>query len=299
MEIIEFNDICKVKFSECIATIGVFDGIHLGHKLLFKMLDENKDNYKKMVITFKTNPDYSLLKKENNGDLDTFENKIAYFKSEKIDYVVLLSSDVLGYTYQRFNDKVLKKLGVKRVIVGEDFVYGHNIEGNIGTLKKDFDVIVCDNLKNKQGKLSSQNIRDFLLIGDVSKVKEVLGTNFKLSGIVQKGAGLGSKLGFPTANIALAEKTFKIASGVYAAYIYIEKNRYLGVVNVGVNPTINTQKFPRIEAHIIDFNDDLYGKNITIEFLKLIRKEIKFENTQMLIETVKENIETVKKGYNI
>lgn len=123
--------------------------------------------------------------------------------------------------------------------------------------------------------------------------------NYKVSGIVVKGASLGRNFGFPTANINILNISNEISNGVYACYVYVDEIKYLGVVNVGINPTVNTQKFPRIEAHIIDFNGDLYGKKIDIEFLELLRDEKKFNNVDELINVVNEDIERVKKGYTL
>ena len=299
MEIIKYSASDNYDLSASITTIGTFDGIHLGHKLLFETLDIEKGNLKKMVITFLKNPDYSLLKRENVGELITIDDKIAFFERQNIDYLVLLDEEVLKYPYNKFNDDVLKKLNVISVVVGNEFEYGLNKKGNINTLGEDFNLYVCPVLTKNGDKLSSNNVRKFLLGGEVEKVQDILGTNYKISGIVQKGASLGAKFGFPTANINIPVNSFKLLNGVYACYIYIDENKYLGVVNVGINPTVNTQKFPRIEAHVIDFKGDLYGRKITVEFLKMLRREKKFDNTDELIKVVLNDIEYVKKGFNL
>ena len=301
MEIINYSITEKYDLLPSITTIGVFDGIHLGHKLLFETMELEKGNLKKMVITFFKNPDYSLEKREDNGELMTLEEKISFFESQNIDYLVLLNEDVLRYSYEKFNEDVLRKLKVKSIVVGDEFVYGHNKKGNISTLKidNDFTVHVCPVLNKEGVKLSSNSIRKHLLLGEVEKVKDILGSNYKVSGIVKRGAGLGQKLGFPTANIDVPSNSFKLFNGVYACYAYVDLKKYLAVVNVGINPTVNTQKFPRIEAHIIDFNNDIYGKNITVEFISLLRGEKKFNTVDELIKVVSNDIELVKKGYKL
>ena len=127
----------------------------------------------------------------------------------------------------------------------------------------------------------------------------ILGHNYIITGEVSKGAGLGKTFGFPTANIEIDETSFYMFEGVYACYVYIGETKYLSVVNVGKNPTINTQKFPRIEAFIIDFDQDIYGKNIKVEFLKMIRSERKFSNVEELIQEINKNVEFVKKGFKL
>ncbi len=293
-----FKEISNSEIS-MIATIGAFDGLHLGHKMLIDLLNENSGNLKKMVITFNIHPDYSLNKRFDNGNLTSREAKEKFFEDNKIDYYVVLGEDILEYSFQEFNQKVLKKLHVSKVVVGKDFKYGKNKMGNIESLKRDFDVIECPLIVSNGQKMSSQRIREHLENGDVELIREILGENYKVSGIVQKGAGLGRKLGFPTANILLNSNNYMIMNGVYACFLRVENdpNTYLAVVNVGKNPTINTQKFPRIEAHIIDYNEDLYGKQIVLEFLKLIRKEIKFASVDDLICEINKNVEEVKRGF--
>lgn len=298
METIKYSINENYKLLPSITTIGVFDGIHLGHKLLFDTLDIEKSNLKKMVITFMKNPDYSLMKRVNVGELITLEEKITFFESVGIDYLVLLDDDVLNFSYKEFNN-LLIKLNVKSIVVGSDFVYGKDKKGNIDTLGENFNLYVCPVLKKNGYKLSSNNVREYLINGEVHKVKEILGTNYKVSGNVKKGAGLGRSFGFPTANIDIPCNAFKMLNGVYACYAYVGEKKYLAVVNVGINPTVNTQKFPRIEAHILDFNSDIYGKDVTIEFIKLLRKEQKFNNVAELTKVVMNDIECVKKGYSL
>ena len=299
MEIISFVKGFNYKIPECIATIGAFDGLHLGHNMLVNCMDENKKRYKKMVITFEKHPDYSLNKREYSGLLSLKDDKIKYFESYNFDYFIVLNEDILDYSYQEFNEKVLKNLNVKALVLGSDFVYGRGGKGNISTLSSDFDVTECELLYSNGIKLSSQKVREYLSNGEVEKVKNVLGHNYKLTGEVKRGAGLGKTFGFPTANVEIEQTSYLLLEGVYACYIFVGKNKYLGVVNVGKNPTINTQKFPRVEAFIIDFDQEIYGEKITIEFLKMIRRERKFDSVNELILEIKKNVDFVKKGFNI
>ena len=299
MEIRRIEEISQFKFNS-IVTIGAFDSIHLGHKKLFSELLNQKENsngeYKTVVFTFDLHPDFYLKKRENNGFLENNKTKKEIFESFKIDYLIILNKDILSYSYKDFHEKVLDKVNTKKVIVGTDFVYGYNQTGNISTLKEDYEVIDFLVLKEDGDKISSSEIRKCLENGNVEEAAKLLGKPYTVEGIVEKGAGLGTKIGIPTANIKCPELGVKLADGVYGTVVVFGGNKYLGITNVGKNPTVNTQVKSRIETHIIDFDGDIYGKSITLEFVKFIRGEIKFKNVDELVKMIKKNIDDFKKG---
>lgn len=297
---IDLNCLKCVLTEKLLCTIGSFDGIHLGHIELLNILKnekkKRKDEYKTAVFTFDFHPDYSLNKRENHGLIESLEMKKRVFKDCGIDIVYILDSDVLKLTYKDFHNLILIKYGVKLIVVGEDFKYGLNLEGNVDTLREHFEVKTIM-VKDASGtKLSSNSIRKYLENGDVDLINNVLGHNYFVEGSVVRGAGLGRQLGFPTANIEIVDNCYLMRSGVYSVRVKIDESWYLGVTNVGKNPTVNTQAKPRFETFVLDFSGDLYGKIITIEFVKFLRDEKKFNSIDELKEMIKKNIEEVRRG---
>ena len=301
MEIRRIEEISLFE-DQSIVTIGAFDSIHIGHeKLLNEMLKQKKNSeykYKTIVFTFDMHPDYYLHKRNNNGYLQSKKEKNEIFKNYEIDYLVILGKDILGYSYKEFHKEILNKVNTKTVVVGSDFVYGLNKEGNVNTLKEDYNVIDLLAVNDNGQKISSTEIRNLLEQGKVEEASKLLGKPYSVSGVVIRGAGLGRKIGIPTANISCHEIGVKIADGVYGTIVKVSGEKYLGITNIGKNPTVNTQVVSRIETHIIDFDGDLYGKKIEIDFIKYIRGEIKFANVDDLVKMVKKNIEDFKKGIN-
>ena len=289
-EIDNFND-------RLIATIGAFDGVHIGHDKLFKTINElkkDRENFKSAVFTFSYHPDYYLNKRENNGNIETEEDRLFLFEKYDFDYFFILDSSVFKLHYNEFHDKILDRFNVEIIVIGSDFKYGKDKIGSVQTLKEKY-IVYSDLVVNDDGeKISSTMVRDLLEKGEVEKIYNVLGHYYRVNGIISKGAGLGRKLGFPTANIDVPENSYLMLEGVYKTNIYIEENKYIGVTNVGKNPTVNTQAKPRIETFILDFDEEIYGKKITVEFLSFIRGEKKFNSIDDLVEEIKRNIEKVR-----
>lgn len=289
MEVIKYNP--SIQLEPLSVTIGAFDGIHEGHKKLFRNL--YFEGLKTAVITFSTHPDYLLGKREDEGYLDSFDEKLKMFASFKIDYVVLLDKDILSKTYNEFN-ALLRSIGVKRVVVGKEFRYGKGGCGNIQTLETDFIVDAIDLVIDGNSKMSSQIMRKLLSQGKVDELIKRGYEPFSVSGVVNHGKKMGSKLGFPTANISFNEKFTGLLKGVYKVNVEIDGKTYIGVCNIGVNPSIDNLEKPRLEVNILDYDDDLYGKNIKVTFLRFIRPEMKFKNIDELKETVNNDIKKVK-----
>ena len=298
-EIIYYNK--DLKINNLSVTIGAYDGIHNGHIQILKALKEL--NSPKAVITFMNHPDYVLNKRENYGDILTIEEKVKIFNRYDINYLIILPDDVFELTYLNFNN-LLSNLGVKNIIVGEDFKYGKNALGNINTLTG-FNVnaikLVLESSDDKlasENKLSSQTIRKYLSDGMVDKLQNFGMPYFSVIGKVTQGAKLGRVFGFPTANIPLGNKYSNIRKGVYAVKVIIGSKEYIGVCNVGINPTVNTQNTPRLEVYIINEKLDLYECEIEVIFKKFIRPEIKFASIDDLSKQISNDVQNVKKYFN-
>ena len=290
MEIIflNLNNIITPGYSLSI-TIGAFDGIHKGHLALVEYLIKGKDNDKTAVFTFDIHPDFLLSKTDTQGMINPIHEKAKIFENLNIDYLYILPREILPLTANQFHE-ILKKLNVRRIVVGRDFIYGAKKSGNINTLKQSFNVDVIDDIKYHNERISSTNIRKFLSLGKIDEIKHLLISDFDIVGKVIEGSHIGEKLGFRTANIDVDEKYHKLMSGVYKVKVIIDDEIYLGVANYGVNPTCNLLTKPRLEVHILDFKKEIYNKEIKVIFDKFIRNEINFNSKEELINQIQKDI---------
>lgn len=274
---------------ECIATIGVFDGIHPGHQsILNKVREESKKKkIPSLLITF-DNPPQAVLNRKFFGCITDKEQKCDLVKSLGIDYLWILkaTSSFLRLSGREFVNYIFKHICIKKFIVGEDFRFGYKGETDITHLKKfgeeyGFELEVLKKKQKNKKVISSSLIRNLIRTADFKEVKNILGRPYSLKGRVFKAQGLGSKLGFPTANI----DTFNYVIpplGVYAALLKAGQKVYLSGVNAGIRPTITESKRIIVEAHIIDFHKNIAGEIIEIIFLEKIREEKKFSSLEEL-----------------
>ena len=273
-------------FSRTTICLGYFDGVHLAHRALF---DKAKSNGEWGVLLFDKNV-------KNMPLLTTLQEKIRLIENTGADYVVIaeFSEKFMSRTPLEFADFLKNTLKVSGVVAGFDYRFGKNAEGDAVLLEKlskelGFSAEIVDEKCLDGEPVKSTAIREYVKNGEIASANTLLGYSYIVSGIVEKGFGNGHKLGFPTANIAYAEEKLLPSDGVYAG-------RILGkdaVVNVGKNPTFGAEQ-RTVEAHILNFDGDLYGKYIEVEFLEKIRDDIKFETLEDLVERIKKDIEFVK-----
>ena len=275
-------------------TIGNFDGVHKGHQSLLKKTKEiaEANNLESLVLTFNKSPK-EIFNPSNFQRLYNNDNKCDFISSYKID--VLLSIDfnmIKNFSADFFcNEVLINQLHIKYLIIGDNFKFGKDRKGNIETLKEyhrndNFKLIIPKLEIYKDMHISSSRIRKLLTNGDFSDAKECLGKDFMISGNVISGEKLGRKLGFPTANIAL--KYNYPLDGIYLTKIKIGSAYYHGLTSIGNKPTFNGKE-KLLEVFILDFNKDIYGKNIKVFFLEKIRDQIKFENKDDLIKQMNED----------
>ncbi len=282
-------------------TIGDFDGIHLAHQELFlKTIQLAKDKkYKSGVITFEPHPNSVIQKNDNNSVILALEDKLTMISQFMFDYLIIIhfDEDFMHLSHQDFVRKILKNLNTKEVVVGFDFRYGAFGIGNCQTLfldsAKEIGVNVIEEKLYNNQKIGSTFIKELIQKGDFVTVKYLLGHNYFISGKVIHGRNVGGKIGVPTANLELLTNYPPLKEGVYAILCYIDNQRYLGICNIGHNPSFNFYDHLSYEIHIIDdaFKMDLYDKIIRVEFIKYLRKEECF----ISIEHFKKQIEKDKK----
>ena len=280
-----------------VVTMGIFDGVHRGHKSLLDNLVSwaGKVNGDSVVITFSPHPRLVLEKDHLNlSFLTTMEEKMVLLEASGIDHLIIIefSKQFSRMSACDFVEKVLVgKIGIKHLLLGYDHHFGQKGEGNYNTIKQcsasfDFTVEQVQGLHTEEGEISSSAIRDALLNGRLDEANSWLGYFYSLGGTVVGGRQIGRSIGFPTANIK-PEDQYKLipGNGVYAVEVRLNEGIYPGMLSIGSNPTVNNDGRSRtIEVHIINFNRDVYGNRISVIFRKRLREEIKFDNTQKLAE---------------
>ena len=276
-----------------IVTIGTFDGIHIGHQKILKDLIKTakKEGKKSVLLTFFPHPRMVLQKDNKILLLNTIEEKSGLLEKMGLDYLIIhpFSREFSRLTALDFvRDILVNKLNTSRLIIGYDHHFGKNREGNIHQLKEysllyDFKVEEIPAQDIDDVSVSSTKIRTALKDGNLKTANNYLGYHYMLNGSVVSGKKLGGTIGFPTANLEIKEP-YKLVpkTGVYIIKTHINTVLYTGIMNIGFNPTV-LGKHQTIEAHLFDFNEDLYGKEIMIEFIYFLREEHKFESVKELV----------------
>ena len=307
MKLIDNIDSITKPFDNAVITIGNFDGVHIGHQALFHEVIEKADaiNGTSIAMTFNPHP-VRVLKQNGHPPLITIhEQKTELIEKTGIDVLICVpfTLDFASIPARDFvRDLLVKKIGMKAIVVGKDYTFGKNREGNLEFLKRcakeyDFEVIVADWIpisNNLQGRISSTKIRELVTDGKVAEAQQLLGRYYQVRGTVMTGRNRGGRLlGFPTANIKLQDELCP-KTGVYAVTVECMESRYKGVANIGYSPTFEDNIFT-VEVHILDFNENIYGRNIRINFIKRIRDELKFADIDQLSEQIKKDIDKARR----
>lgn len=288
----------------CVATIGNFDGVHIGHQAVIRQLQQSAAelNLPAVVITFEPLPLEFFAPKTAPARLTDFRQKVELLKQLAVDKVVCLkfSEELASLSAQQFVKELLVDgLGIKRIIVGDDFRFGKNREGDSHLLhelavKYGFDVIPTGTYDYNGVRVSSSLVRGHLALGDFGYVKELLGRAFQISGKVIHGDKRGRVLGFPTANMLLKRMNTPVA-GVYAVRVHgLDNTVHDGVANIGTRPVFDGDRM-LLETYILNFDQDIYGKRISIEFLKHLRDERDFFSVEQLCEQMQKDVDKARK----
>lgn len=300
------KEISRPKESSVI-TVGIFDGVHRGHAYIIKKLVKNakKTKRKSAVVTFHPHPFSSLYPKKIIPLLSSLDHRLRLFEKLDVDIalVVGFNKTISLMSPENFVKNILvKKLGMKEMLVGEDFVFGKKRGGDIKLLKKlskkyNFKVKKIKLLKKKRKKISSTYIRSLILKGRIKESSALLARPVSILGTVKGGTRTGRVLGFPTANVDPHHEAIP-PSGVYAVYAKLEGRKYCGILNIGFRPTFHPMHYapePSIEVHILDFNKIIYNKDIEIIFVKRLRPEKKFNDMGTLKKRIAKDILRARK----
>ncbi len=291
--------------NKSVVTIGNFDGLHKGHQVLIKKTIEyaKLKNIKSVVFTFENHP-ANYFNPNTIKNIISNEQKIKRLKALGVDYIINIPFNKFMTKISAYNfvkDILVSKLNAQKIIVGYDFNFARNKEGNVSVLndlskKFKFELEVINPIKINNIRVSSTFIRNLILTGKLEKVKDYLGYDYELSGEVIHARKLGRTIGFPTANMKINEEVVIPKGGIYATKVYIDNEIFYGATNIGYNPTVNGQTLS-IETNILNFDRDIYGKIIKLEFLERIRNEKKFSSIEELKNQLQKDTSYIYKKY--
>ena len=305
MELIEDIETITKPYKNAVLTIGNFDGVHIGHQALFHQVIEKADALggTSVAITFDPHP-IRVLKKNGHPPLITlYEQKKELIEKSGVDVLIRIpfTTEFADITAKAFVEDILfNRIGMKAIVIGQDYTFGKNREGNLDLLREygqrlGFEVIVAGWIEHSShadvGRISSTRIRELVTEGAVDEAHKMLGRDYQVRGSVEGGRNRGGKLlGFPTANIKLTDELCPKA-GVYAVTVECQDKTCEGVANIGYSPTFDDNLFT-VEVHILEFDADIYGQTISVNFVKRIRDEVKFANISELTDQIQKDIAT-------
>ncbi len=291
---------------DSVVTIGSFDGVHRGHQALIKQVRTAALNAQRasVVITFFPHPSV-VLGRAQPYYLTAPEEKLVQLNRTGVDLLIELpfTPETAQMRAADFVDQLLRGLHLRELWIGHDFALGYKREGQADFLTKlgqarGFAVHAVDPLTNDGEIISSSNIRAALREGDAAHAAKLLGRPFRLSGRVVPGDGRGKTIGIPTANLDVWQEHAIPANGVYACRAWVGHLPQRAAVNIGTRPTVTEDTHRTVEAHLLDFNKDLYGLNIALDFFERLRGEQKFANVQELVTQIKSDVATTRKILN-
>lgn len=300
MELIRGLQNIRPKHHGCVATIGNFDGVHLGHQAVLGQLAEKavELDLPTVLITFEPQPMEYFIPDKVPARLTRFREKILALQRYSVDRVCCLSFNdkLANLSAPAFIEEILvEKLGVKYLVVGDDFRFGQNREGTFDMLveagkKQGFQVVSMHTFEIDAERVSSTRIRTALEKGDLANAEKLLGRRYRMSGRVAHGEKLGRELGFPTANIHLHRHASPV-QGIFVVEVFgLDQEPIPGVASVGTRPTVNETK-ALLEVFLLDFDQDIYGRHIQVSFLKKLRDEEKFDSLEALIDKIQSDVE--------
>ena len=284
-----------------VATIGFFDGVHLGHNYLLEQLksEAQQRNMQSVVVTFANHP--RLFFDPNCGlkQLTLSDEKVALLQQKGVDEVVMLQFDeqLSRLTSRQFMQLLVEKYGVKVLLMGYDHRFGSDRSTSFDEYVEfaqqiGLEVKRCAGFSSSDVMVSSSKVRKALELWNISLANELLGYNYFIRGTVVDGKKIGRQLGFPTANLQVDSLKMLPSDGVYVVEVVAEGQTHKGVLNIGLRPTLSTAN-RTVEVHIIDFAGNLYGKEIEVHFINFLRHEMKFSSLEELKEQIKKDLHRV------
>jgi len=297
------------RYSRCVATIGKFDGVHLGHQAIIEQLKDKATRLHLPSLAIVIEPHPEEFFAASPGDcparLTTLDEKLTLLEAKNIDFVYLLTFDLplSQLSAEDYISRILVEgLGVAAFIVGNDFRFGNRRKGDFRLLQAsgrqfDFEVIETATRVIDGHRVSSTFVRQQLEAADFKLVERLLGRPYGISGEVVAGRRLGTDLGFPTCNVNLHRQRIPV-HGVYACEVELDGRHYPAAVNIGYRPTVTDQGDALLEAHLLDFRGDLYGRTLTVIFRHKVRDEEKYGSLDALKRQIALDVEQVRGYFN-
>ena len=282
-----------------VLTLGMYDGVHIGHQTIINQLNQIAEQVdgESVLLTFDPHPRMVL---QPNCDLKfiyTLEEKEKALEKLGLDHLIIhpFTREFSQLTSVEFvRDLLVNQINIHTLVIGYDHHFGKNREGNyeqLEILSKEygFNLVQIEAVDCNDIAVSSTKVRQALIEGNIDYVNEALGTQYPLSGEVVHGDKIGRTLGFPTANLKVNDLKIIPSHGVYSVNVFVDEKKYLGLLSIGIRATVTNSQELRVEANILDFNQDIYGKTIRLEFLDKIRDEKKFNGLDELIEAMNQD----------
>ena len=293
-----FKSTDSVKSEPLVTSIGGFDGIHLGHQALFKKAFD-VSNAMFQIVTFNEIPKI-YFNKDLKPLIDQDQRSSIFEKLLPKNIIFLDFKSVNKMNAQEFCLFLEHNLQTEKLVIGKDFRFGNQRVGDVNTLINYFgeeNVTLLDDYLISSEKVSTTKIRLFYAQGKIKEAEKYLGRPISYTGTVVRGKRLGSSIGFPTANVQLHNLTQLPRFGVYAVRVHIDKKTYLGCLNIGINPTVESNLDTKIEIHILEFDETIYDKDISFELIEFIRDEKKFGSIDDLTAQIQLDVDKIKNNF--
>lgn len=293
------HDLKRENLPDTVAAIGFFDGVHKGHQAVIQqaMNIANQSKKESAVITFDPHPSVVLQKpKEQVRYITPIDDKIKKMEASGVDrvYIIRFDQSLAKLTPKQFIDHFIVNLHISHLVAGFDFTFGHKGSGNMENIHEftgnELEITTISRLDYQEEKISSTRIRHELKQGNMERAEILLGRPYSLTGEVIHGDKRGRTIGYPTANIKIEDYYFLPRIGVYAVEVEVGDKHYYGMANLGYNPTFtDDRENTKLEVHIFDFDENIYGEQIVVYWKKFIRDEEKFSGIDELVEKLKDD----------
>ncbi|MBI5952537.1 MAG: bifunctional riboflavin kinase/FAD synthetase [Chloroflexi bacterium] len=284
-------------------TIGVFDGVHRGHREIIRRLTSgaHANGSPAVLLTFNPHP-ASVLSGQDIKCLTTPDERAELMGSLGVDIVITqtFTRELAASTAMDYMTRIKRTLDLKHLLIGYDFALGRGREGSPNRLAEigrelGYDVDVVQAVSDDSGVISSTEIRKLVSTGNVSEAAQLLGYHYLLGGEVIRGAGRGRTINFPTANVDYSNHKVIPSNGIYACWAHLGNEKFMAATNIGFNPTFTPDRqTPSLEAYLLDFDRDIYGQRLKLEFVSRIRNELKFNSVEALIWKIQEDVDKTR-----
>lgn len=298
-----YHSLEAASFQNSWLTIGVFDGVHRGHREIIQKLvrDAHAHHAPAVVLTFHPHPATVLTGREIRC-LTTPDERADLLAALGVDVVITqrFTPDLSTATALEYMTTLKKSLDLAHLLIGYDFALGKGREGNAARLTEiglelNYSVEVVSALSDESGVISSTEIRKLISTGNISEAAKLLGYRYQLSGEVIHGEGRGKTINFPTANVNYPKGKVMPPNGIYACWAHLSDKKFMAATNIGLNPTFTPERqIPSLEAYLLDFDRDIYGETMQLEFVARLRDEIRYTTVDALIKQIHDDVEKTR-----